>query len=161
MSENNDYWMFTASILFFACYLPDIYANIRNRNANMYNVPEKILITAGTICALVYSVQTKNTPLITNYAPLLFLDIISLSMRFYYAILTHYYQEQILPHTKDGMEILDVDKNNHTPEEKNDETYPFDIENCGKGQNASSLLTSKVAESERKPEKFGQTRLAT
>jgi uncharacterized protein with PQ loop repeat len=128
MSENNEYLMFTASILFFACYLPDIYANIRNRNANIYNVPEKVLITAGTVCALVYSVQTQNTPLIANYAPLLFLDFVSLSMRFYYAYLTHYHQNHILPITAGGsnnsLQKLDVD-------EKIDETHPFDIENCG------------------------------
>jgi uncharacterized protein with PQ loop repeat len=128
MSENNEYWMFAASILFFSCYLPDIYANIRNRNANIYNVPEKVLITSGTICALVYAVQTQNTPLITNYAPLLFLDFVSLFMRFYYAYLTHFYKNPILPITTGGsndcLQKLGVD-------EKIDETHPYDIENCG------------------------------
>ena len=92
MSENNEYWMFTASIMFFACYLPEIYANIRNRNANIYNIPEKVLMTTGTVCALVYSIQTQNIPLITNYAPLLFLDFFTLSIRLYYAYLTHYHE---------------------------------------------------------------------
>jgi uncharacterized protein with PQ loop repeat len=149
MSENNEYWMFTASILFFACYLPDIYANIRNRNANIYNVPEKVLITAGTVCALVYSVKTQNTPLIANYAPLLFLDFVSLSMRFYYAYLTHYQTSPVASppsklvvkrpvspcHKNHILPITTGESNNFLQKldvgEKIDETHPFDIENCG------------------------------
>jgi uncharacterized protein with PQ loop repeat len=99
MSENIEYWMFAATTIYFTCYLPEIYANIRNRNANIYNVPEKVMMMAGTICALVYAIRTQNTPLIINYGPLLLLDFIALSMRVYYAYLTHYQSKPILPNT--------------------------------------------------------------
>jgi hypothetical protein len=86
---NDEYWMFTASILYFVCYVPELYANYRNRNANLYNVPEKIVMTVATGCALVYAIRTDNVPLMTNYAPLMALDIVATGMRVYYAWKTH------------------------------------------------------------------------
>jgi hypothetical protein len=79
------YLMNIASFCFFLCYIPDAYANIINKNANMYNVPEKILMLFGTGFALSYSLAIKDTSLIINYAPLLSLDFIMLAIRIYYA----------------------------------------------------------------------------
>uniref|UniRef100_A0A6C0B1Y9 PQ-loop repeat-containing protein n=1 Tax=viral metagenome TaxID=1070528 RepID=A0A6C0B1Y9_9ZZZZ len=77
--------MYTASILFFLCYLPEFYANYKNKNGNIYNVPEKIVLLLATSFAFSYAVINDNTELITNYGPILFLDIIALSMRVYYS----------------------------------------------------------------------------
>jgi uncharacterized protein with PQ loop repeat len=79
-----NYLMYTASGLFFACYLPELYANWKNKNANLYNVPEKIFILLATILALSYSIINKNPELIANYGPLLFFDTLALTMRLYY-----------------------------------------------------------------------------
>ena len=40
---SNEYLMNTASILFFICYIPEFYANYINKNANTYNVFEKVI----------------------------------------------------------------------------------------------------------------------
>lgn len=74
-----------ASVLFFICYFPEYYANFINKNANYYNILEKVLILIGSSFALQYAIETNNQPLIINYAPILTLDSIALLMRFYYA----------------------------------------------------------------------------
>jgi uncharacterized protein with PQ loop repeat len=80
-----EYYMNIASILFFICYLPEYYANIINKNANYYNILEKVLILIGSCFALQYAIETNNQPLIINYAPILTLDAIALLIRVYYA----------------------------------------------------------------------------
>jgi uncharacterized protein with PQ loop repeat len=86
---HDEYLMYTASALYFVCYLPELYANYKNKNANFYNVPEKVLIFVGTLFALSYSIRTENKALIINYTPILFCDTLSLTMRFYYAYENH------------------------------------------------------------------------
>ena len=78
------YLMNIATGLYFICYIPELYANYRNKNANIYNVPEKVVIFIGTSFALAYSVVNMNTALIANYAPLMFLDTVAMMMRIYY-----------------------------------------------------------------------------
>jgi hypothetical protein len=82
---SNDYLMNTASTLFFICYVPEYYANYINKNANLYNVFEKIVMLSATIFALSYSIKINNQALIINYGPLFALDIVALYMRCYYA----------------------------------------------------------------------------
>ena len=82
---NPDTLMNTATALFFLCYIPEFYANYVNKNANVYNVVEKVILLLGTGFALGYAVQTKNQALIINYAPLFSIDVTALSMRAYYA----------------------------------------------------------------------------
>jgi len=81
----NDYLMNIASVLYIVCYLPEFYANYENKNANVYNVFEKIIMLIACSCALSYSISINNKALIINYAPALTLDIIALLMRAYYA----------------------------------------------------------------------------
>jgi uncharacterized protein with PQ loop repeat len=81
--------MYCSSVLFFLCYLPEFYANYKNKNGNIYNVPEKIIILIATSFAFSYSLINNSPELIVNYGPLLFLDIISLSMRLYYSYINH------------------------------------------------------------------------
>ena len=80
-----DYLMYTASILFLICYIPDFYANLVNKNANIYNLFEKIVMLLGTTFALSYAIVINNNALIINYSPIIFLDFISVLMRCYYA----------------------------------------------------------------------------
>jgi len=77
--------MNTASTLFFICYIPEFYANYVNKNANLYNVFEKIILFTATTFALSYSIKTNNKALIINYSPLFALDFIALNIRCYYA----------------------------------------------------------------------------
>ena len=82
----HDYLMNTASVLFFICYVPELYANWKNKNANMYNVPEKVVMLLATGFAFSYAMANNDISLISNYGPLLGLDIVALLMRLYYVI---------------------------------------------------------------------------
>jgi uncharacterized protein with PQ loop repeat len=79
-----DFLMNTASALFFICYIPELYANWKNKNANFYNMPEKVVLLLASGFALAYAISNDDISLITNYGPLLGLDIIALVMRLYY-----------------------------------------------------------------------------
>ena len=78
-----------ATIMFFICYIPELYANYKNKNANIYNLPEKVLVLSGTAFAFAYACCINDTVLISNYAPLLTLDIIALLMSGYYIYKNH------------------------------------------------------------------------
>jgi len=80
-----DYLMYIASVGFFVCYIPDFFANVINKNANIYNVYEKLIMLIATTFALSYSITINNNALIINYAPIFCLDFISLTMKSYYA----------------------------------------------------------------------------
>jgi len=82
---SKDYLMYIASIGYFICYVPDFFANVINKNANIYNVYEKFIILISTTFALSYSITINNNALIINYAPIFCLDFISLTMKSYYA----------------------------------------------------------------------------
>jgi hypothetical protein len=79
-----DFLMNTASALFFICYIPELYANWKNQNANFYNMPEKALILLASSFALTYAILNDDMSLMTNYGPILALDIIAFLMRLYY-----------------------------------------------------------------------------
>jgi len=80
----HDYLLNIASALYFVCYVPELYANYKNKNANIYNVPEKVVIFVGSTFAFTYSILKNDTALIANYGPLLFLDAVAMLMRIYY-----------------------------------------------------------------------------
>jgi len=84
MSEYG-YLMYTASILYIVCYIPELYANYKNKNANGWNVPEKVVILVGSTFALSYSIMLEDRTLMINYGPIFALDFIAFVMRAYYA----------------------------------------------------------------------------
>ena len=81
---SGDYLMYTASAMYIICYVPELYANWKNKNANIYNIPEKVLVLVGTTFALSYSIINKDPALLANYGPLFVLDLTAFCMRFYY-----------------------------------------------------------------------------
>jgi len=82
-----DYLMNISTVCYLICYMPDLYANYVNKNANILNIPEKVLIFIGTGFALAFAALTQDTALIANFAPLFVLDGVSMGMRTYYACL--------------------------------------------------------------------------
>jgi len=90
----DDYLMNISSAIFFICYIPELYANYKNKNANVYNMPEKFLMLIGSGFALSFAVVNEDVALISNYGPLLALDIIALLMRLYYVVHAHRALEQ-------------------------------------------------------------------
>ena len=91
--------MNVASVLYIVCYIPELYANFKNKNANIWNIPEKVVILIATIFAFSYAILNYNEALLINYGPILALDFISLVMRIYYAWRNHQVKQhgQILP----------------------------------------------------------------
>jgi len=81
---NHVYLMNISTAVFFVCYIPELYANYRNKNANVYNMPEKVLMVMGSGFALSYALMNSDLALISNYGPILVLDIVALLMRAYY-----------------------------------------------------------------------------
>jgi hypothetical protein len=92
-----DVLMNTASALFFICYIPELYANWKNKNANFYNMPEKGVLLLASGFALAYALVNNDEALIVNYGPLLGLDIIAFLMRLYYVCKNN--GEPVLPIT--------------------------------------------------------------
>ena len=79
------YVLYAATFLYVSAALPDIYATYKNKNSNIYNLFDKgVLLTACSL-GMTYGILTNNTPIIINYAPSVFLDALSLSLRLYYA----------------------------------------------------------------------------
>ena len=99
----DEYLMNISSALFFICYLPELYANYKNKNANIYNIPEKILIVVGSGFAFSYSMANDDMSLMVNYAPILILDIVALLMRVYYVYINHN-KDIILPIVQDDLD---------------------------------------------------------
>ena len=84
--EKQEYLMNIASFMYFLCYIPEFYANWINKNSNMYNVYEKIVMVIATSFAFSYAIIINNNALIINYAPILTLDVIGLFMKIFYAL---------------------------------------------------------------------------
>lgn len=120
---HTNYLMNIASILYFLCYIPEAYANIHNKNANQYNIPEKVILLCGTCFALSYAIVTKNNALIFNYAPLMSLDFTMLVIRLYYA---YFYKEKQL----ELLEMNDIGNENniqtHNPIHNTESTASFE-----------------------------------
>jgi uncharacterized protein with PQ loop repeat len=113
-NNNPEYLMNIASILYFLCYIPEFYANWKNKNANIYNVFEKIVMLIATGFAFSYSLSINNKALIINYSPILSLDAIGLIMRFHYAWKNRNRDVRILDNENDIIENpinkdLDID----------------------------------------------------
>jgi hypothetical protein len=83
--SSSDYLMNIATGLFFICYIPEFYANYVNKNANIYNVFEKVILLTATGFGFGYALSIKNKTLVYNYGPLFALDALALCMRGYYA----------------------------------------------------------------------------
>ena len=96
----SDYLMYITSFLYLSCYVPELYANYKNKNANIYNIPEKVIMLVAASCGLSYAIVNNNIALVVNYAPVLVLDILALWMRVYYA----HYQRIPIP-TQDPIEV--------------------------------------------------------
>ena len=105
-----DALMFASSGLYIMCYFPELYANYKNKNANLWNVPEKIVMLLATSLSFCYAVVNEDTALMTNYTPLLALDCIALLMRAYYAHKNRGRQTAVIPHTvtADSEESIEI-----------------------------------------------------
>lgn len=78
-----------ASGLYFICYAPEFYANYKNKNANVWNVPEKIVVFIGSGFAFAYALVNSDQALLINYGSILALDFIAFAMRAWYAYQNH------------------------------------------------------------------------
>lgn len=84
-----EYLMNLASGIYLVCYVPELYANYKNANANIYNLPEKVLILLGSGFALTYASLNADQALLINYGPIFILDFIAFLMRAWYVYRNH------------------------------------------------------------------------
>lgn len=132
--------MNTATIMFFICYVPELYANYKNKNANIYNLPEKILLLSGTGFAFTYACCINDTVLISNYAPLLTLDLIALLMRAYYI-----YKNSLVVQEQPIIVLIEEPTNSELP--KNSATSSFFAELFSKKSSFFSKKSSNFQKS--------------
>ena len=85
MIFNPDYLMYCATATWLFQTVPELYANYVNKNANAYNLPEKILGILGLTFGLAYAVTTDEKPLMINYSTFIGIEIVALGMRCFYA----------------------------------------------------------------------------
>jgi uncharacterized protein with PQ loop repeat len=123
---HTNYLMNIASILYFLCYIPEAYANIHNKNANQYNIPEKVILLCGTCFALSYAIVTKNTALIFNYAPLMSLDFLMLVIRVYYAYMYKHGDTIEMIETNDMENEVYIETPTHNPIHNTESSGTFD-----------------------------------
>lgn len=79
--------MYAATACYFVCHVPELYANYVNKNANIYNLPEKVLMLMGTVLAFTYAIQLQDMSILTNYGLQLGIDVVALTMRGYYVFI--------------------------------------------------------------------------
>ena len=84
MYDDDDNLMYAASALYFICYAPIVYADWKNKNANIYNLPERLVSLVATTLAFVYAVRIQNVSLLTNYGPHLVMETLTLVFKLYY-----------------------------------------------------------------------------
>ena len=96
------------------CYVPDLYANYKNKNANVWNIPEKVMIFIGTGFALAFATLTEDTALIINFTPLFILDGASMGMRTYYAYQNKRRYLEMPPNGSSGTPADDLRKTTST-----------------------------------------------
>jgi len=128
-TENYEYLMNIASSLFFVCYIPEFYANYKNKNANIYNVFEKIVMLGGSGFGLAYAVKSENNALIVNYIPMFTLDTIALFIRAYYAYINRNIDVTIQLKTVEK-QFVDIDiETQHNPLQDTDTNAElYDVE---------------------------------
>lgn len=125
----NSYLMNIASFLYLLCYIPEAYANIYNKNANVYNIPEKVLMLSATTFALSYAITINDSSLIINYGPLLSLDVLMLIIRIYYAYFYKKGELQIILNQNDSSNpIHNIDCDDNSSHSSNiDENFDYDL----------------------------------
>ena len=101
----DDFIMYTATALYFICYAPSVYADFRNKNANVYNVPEKIISLCATTLGFVYSYRIQNIPLMVNYGPHLLMETVTLLFKIQYVQQNCYNTESSEPCMEDKSSI--------------------------------------------------------
>ena len=82
---NDSYLMYMATALFSFCYVPTLYADFRNKNANLYNLPERIVLLCAMFLGITYAIRIQNMTLVIHYVPNICLETCTLLMKSYYA----------------------------------------------------------------------------
>jgi uncharacterized protein with PQ loop repeat len=101
----HEYLMNIASAFFFICYIPSLYDTIHAKHVNIYSLPDKILIFIGSSLAFSYSFLNNDTSLMTNYGPIVVLDLTGLLIRAYRIYSNDFKQIEHLSDTEEKNEF--------------------------------------------------------
>lgn len=81
----DDILMYMATACYLMCYVPTVYADFKNANCNVYNLPERILSVMGTALGLAFGLRINNTSIVVNYGCHIGLEVLTLVIKGYYA----------------------------------------------------------------------------
>lgn len=81
----DDILMYMATAFYLMCYVPTVYADFKNANCNVYNLPERILSVMGTALGLAFGLRINNTSIVVNYGCHIGLEVLTLAIKGYYA----------------------------------------------------------------------------
>jgi hypothetical protein len=83
----DDILMYIATAFYLLCYIPTVYADVKNANCNVYNLPERLSSICGTTFGLAYGLRINNTSIVVNYGCHIGLELATLVIKCYYAYL--------------------------------------------------------------------------
>jgi hypothetical protein len=99
--------MYASTIINFVSYFPEFIEMIKNKNKNLYSIPERGFILISGILGLFYSIEMNDNALFINFISIITLDTFLLLCCCYYSFYNGFSN---VPHlifiNKSGKEII-------------------------------------------------------
>ena len=80
-----DFLLYMATALFLFTSIPTLYADIKNKNSNIYNLPERMCVITGCVLGIVYGISIGNMAVVISYSPSVCIETVVLGVKTYYA----------------------------------------------------------------------------
>lgn len=81
---NDEYLLYTAISLYSLCYIVVFYADIKNKNTTIYNLPDRFMVFTASTLTAIYSYRIKNYTFFVNYIILLVLESCNICIKIYF-----------------------------------------------------------------------------
>ena len=79
------------------CYIAMFYADIKNKNTTIYNLPDRFMVFTASMLTTIYSYRIKNYTFCVNYIILLILESCNICTKIYF--IRKNYIKNLLPTT--------------------------------------------------------------
>lgn len=80
-----DFLLYMATALFLFTSVPTIFADIKNKNCNIYNLPERVCVITGCALGIAYGMSIGNMAVVVSYTPSVCIETVVLCVKTYYA----------------------------------------------------------------------------
>ena len=91
-----DFLLYMATALFLSCSIPTIFADIKNKNCNIYNLPECMLVIVACALGIAYGMSIQNMAVVISYSPSICIETVVLCVKTYYAYQNGWWPAQAL-----------------------------------------------------------------